>query len=214
MRIDVFSDVICPWCYVGKRRLERALAARPDLAGRAALQWRAFQLNPDMPAEGLDRQLYLRLKFGDPSGARRIYRAVEEAGKEEGIAFDFEAIRRTPNTIAAHRLIRFAGRLGRQDAMVEALFAGYFLQGEDLGQAETLLRLAEAAGLPAEEAARFLAGQEEAEAVRAEDRSARQAGITGVPCFVVAGRYALPGAQPPEALIELFDLALEGTPAA
>lgn len=214
MRIDVFSDVICPWCFVGKRRLERALAARPDLAGHVEIHWRAFQLNPDMPAEGIDRQLYLRLKFGDAGAARRIYRAVEEAGEEEGIDFDFEAIQRTPNTIDAHRLIRFAGQYGRQDALVERLFAAYFGEGENLGQWETLLRLGTAAGLPEAETAAFLEGDAETEAVRAEDRRARRAGITGVPCFVVAERYALPGAQPPEALVRLFDLALAEASAA
>lgn len=214
MRIDVFSDVICPWCYVGKRRLERALAARPELAGRVELRWRAFQLNPDMPAEGIDRQLYLRLKFGDAGGARRIYRAVEEAGEEEGIAFDFAAILRTPNTIDAHRLIRFAGDQGRQDAVVEALFAAYFLAGEDIGRRDTLLRLGTAAGLPEAETAAFLEDDAAAEEVRSEDRYARRAGISGVPCFVVAERYALPGAQPPEALIKLFDLALAESSAA
>jgi len=214
MRIDVFSDVICPWCYVGKRRLERALAARPDLAGGIELHWRAFQLNPDMPVEGIDRQLYLRLKFGDAGAARRIYRAAEEAGEEEGIAFDFEAIHRTPNTIDAHRLIRFAGLQDSQDAVVERLFAAYFLEGEDLGRRDTLLRLGTEAGLPEAETAAFLDSDGEAETVRAEDRYARRAGITGVPCFVVAERYALPGAQPPEALVKLFDLALAEASAA
>lgn len=209
MRIDIFSDVICPWCYVGKRRLERALAARPELKGHVSLHWRAFQLNPEMPAEGLDRQLYLRLKFGDASAAKRIYRAVEDAGREEGIAFDFASIRRTPNTLNAHRLIRFAGRNGLQDRVVEALFAGYFLGGEDIGQVETLVRIGTTAGLPEAETRRLLDGADELEAVRSEDRRAREAGIMGVPCFVVAERYALPGAQPPEAIIKLFDLALE-----
>jgi predicted DsbA family dithiol-disulfide isomerase len=220
MDIDIFSDTICPWCFIGKRRLERALAERPqpDLT----IHWRAFQLNPDMPAGGMDRSQYLELKFGGASNADAIYDQVRAAGETEGIDFAFERMKRTPNTIDSHRLIRHAadtaqqgqgqqgqghqGR-GRQDAVVQALFDAYFLRAEDIGDPEVLVAAAATAGLDGEEARAFLAGDAEAEAVRAEDKSARQAGISGVPCFIFNGQHALAGAHPPEVLHQLFDLA-------
>lgn len=210
MRIDIFSDVICPWCYVGKRRLERALAARPEVAQTAEIRWRAFQLNPDMPEEGIERDLYLRLKFGPSATSAEVYRNVSAVGTEEGIAFNFPAIRRTPNTVEAHRLIRFAGGHSLQDPLVEGLFQAYFLAGRDIGQRETLLEVAEQAGLPAAETRAYLESDTDSAAVRSEDQQARAAGISGVPCFIIDGHYALPGAQPPEALLQLFDLAREG----
>ncbi len=204
MRIDIYSDVICPWCFIGKRRLERALSERPqrDLTVR----WRAFQLNPDMPAQGMDRQFYLQLKFGSAAGAERIYREIRAAGEEEDLAFAFEAIRRTPNTIDCHRLIRFAALRGRQDAVVEALFRAYFLAGEDIGAPEVLLRVAESAGLDPADARAFLESDLEEGAVRAEDLAARQAGLQGVPTFIVNGKFALSGAHQPEVLHQMFDI--------
>ena len=204
MVIDIVSDVICPWCFIGKRRLERALAMtpQPDLQ----IGWRPFQLNPDMPPEGMAREDYLRAKFGDAKGGR-IYDQVRAAGAEEGIAFAFEKIRRTPNTIKAHRLIRWSAKAGRQDAMVEALFRAYFLDGEDLSDDATLLRIAHGAGFEPADTAAYLAGVEDEEAIRAEDAFSRQVGINGVPCFIVDRKFALSGAQPPEALLEIFELA-------
>ncbi len=210
MDIDIFSDTICPWCFIGKRRLERALAERPqpDLT----IHWRAFQLNPDMPAGGMDRSQYLELKFGGASNAEAIYAQVRAAGETEGIDFAFERMKRTPNTIDSHRLIRHAGQKAsqgqaRQDAVVQALFDAYFLRAEDIGDLDVLVAAAAEAGLDGEETRAFLAGDAEAEAVRAEDRSARQAGISGVPCFLFNGQHALAGAHPPEVLHQLFDLA-------
>ena len=205
MDIDIFSDTICPWCFIGKRRLERALAERPqpDLT----IHWRAFQLNPDMPAGGMDRSQYLELKFGGASNAEAIYDQVRAAGETEGIEFAFERMKRTPNTIDSHRLIRHAGQKARQDAVVQALFDAYFLRAEDIGDPEVLVAAAAEAGLDGEETRAFLAGDAEAEAVRAEDKSARQAGISGVPCFIFNGQHALAGAHPPEVLHQLFDLA-------
>lgn len=205
MRLDIFSDPICPWCFIGKRRLERALAARPDL--EIEVHWRAFQLNPEMPAEGMDRQLYLELKFGGPAAAQRIYETITEAGISEKIAFDFGAIQRTPNTVNAHRLIRRAGPEGKQDAVVEALFTRYFLAGEDIGDAATLLMVAEDAGLAASDLEAFLAGAEEDDVVRSEDALARRTGIQGVPTFIFANRFALSGAHEPEVLVQMFELA-------
>jgi predicted DsbA family dithiol-disulfide isomerase len=205
MDIDIFSDTICPWCFIGKRRLERALAERPqpDLT----IHWRAFQLNPDMPAGGMDRSQYLELKFGGASNADAIYDQVRAAGETEGIDFAFERMKRTPNTIDSHRLIRHAGEKGQQDAVVQALFDAYFLRAEDIGDPEVLVAAATEAGLDGEEARAFLAGDAEAEAVRAEDKGARQAGISGVPCFIFNGQHALAGAHLPEVLHQLFDLA-------
>src|SRR3990172_6511485 len=127
MRLDIFSDTICPWCFIGKRRLERALAARPqpDLA----IRWRAFQLNPDMPPDGMDRRAYLKAKFCGAARTARVYDAVTAAGAAEGIGFDFGRIGRTPNTLESHRLLRFAFEHGRQDALVETLFRTHFVDG-------------------------------------------------------------------------------------
>ena len=205
MRLDIFSDPICPWCFIGKRRLERALAARPDL--EIGVHWRAFQLNPEMPAEGMERQLYLELKFGGPAAAQRIYDTIAEAGAGEKIDFDFGAIRRTPNTINAHRLIRRAAAAGKQDAVVEALFRRYFLAGEDIGDTAALLEVATEAGLESAGLEAFLAGSEESETVRGEDALARRTGIQGVPTFIFANRFALSGAHEPEVLIQMFELA-------
>ena len=204
LQIDIYSDVICPWCYIGKRRLERALAERPQ--DDLSLQWRAFQLNPDMPAQGMDRQLYLQLKFGNATSAERIYREIRAVGEEEGLAFAFDAIKRTPNTVACHRLIRFAGLHGHQDAVVETLFRAYFLEGADIGAPAVLLGVAENAGLSPAETQAFLDSDLEEQAVRAEDLEARQAGLQGVPTFIVNGKFALSGAHLPEVLHQMFDI--------
>ncbi|RMD61364.1 MAG: DsbA family oxidoreductase [Alphaproteobacteria bacterium] len=208
MILDIFSDTICPWCFIGKRRLERALRERPQPG--LHIRWRAFQLNPDMPPEGMDRQRYLELKFGGAANAKAVYDQVRAAGESEGIPFAFERIARTPNTVDSHRLIRFAERLGRQDDVVEALFTAYFLNGKDIGDRDVLTTVAASAGLNADEVHAFLASDAEVEGVRAEDATARRAGINGVPCFVFNGAYALAGAHPPEVLFQLFDLAHQG----
>ena len=201
IRIDIVSDAICPWCYIGKRRLERALAA--EAPGQIVVGWRPFQLNPDMPPEGMDRKAYLRRKFGSETGGPG-YKNVLAAGLEEGIPFDFAAMRRTPNTIAAHRLIRRAEAEGRQDATVEALFQAYFTRGADIGDRATLADIAASVGSDREAVVAYLAGDEGEADVRAEDQFARRVGIQGVPCFVVERKYAISGAQPPEAFAEVF----------
>lgn len=204
MIIDIVSDVICPWCFIGKRRLERALQLAPQ--DDVEIAWRPFQLNPEFPPEGMDRAAYLRAKFGDDQGGL-LYQRLRAAGAPDGIDFQFERIQRTPNTLKPHRLIRWAATSGRQDAMVEALFRGYFLEGDDLSDDATLVRIAQSAGVDASEAAAYLASDRDVEAIRQEDAFARQVGITGVPCFIVDRKFALSGAQPPEALIELFEHA-------
>ncbi len=208
MRVDIVSDVICPWCYIGKRRLERALALRPELS--IDTSWRPFQLNPDMPVEGIDRRAYLAAKFGGSAHAERIYANIVEAGATVGIPFAFDRIRRTPNTRDAHRLIRYATAQGRADAVVEALFEGYFTAGRDIGNRETLAAIAGEAGLDAKETAHWLAGPAELEQVLAEDRSARRLGINAVPCFIFEGQYAVSGAQEPEFFLPVFDLMRNG----
>jgi predicted DsbA family dithiol-disulfide isomerase len=204
MIIDIVSDAICPWCYIGKRRLEKALvmAPQPDLQ----IGWRPFQLNPDMPADGMDRGEYLRRKFGDSAGGNR-YQAVEDAGRDEGIPFAFDRIKRTPNTILAHRLIRFAQREERQDEVVEALFHAYFTQGADIGQVEALIGVTNAVGLDEARVRAYLESNEDLEAIQAEDKFARQIGIQGVPCFIIDRKFAVSGAQPPETFLEIFELA-------
>jgi predicted DsbA family dithiol-disulfide isomerase len=166
-----------------------------------------------MPAEGMDRQRYLELKFGGEVNAKAVYDQVRAAGQSEGIDFAFEAMTRTPNTIASHRLIRHAGAAAEgpnfQDGVVQALFEAYFLRGEDIGDLDVLCAAAEAGGLDAAAARAFLESDAEAEVVRAEDLGARRAGISGVPCFIFNRRHALAGAHPPEVLHQLFDLAMQ-----
>ena len=209
MQIEIYSDTICPWCFIGKRRLERALAERPQEA--LEITWRAFQLNPDMPAEGMDRQAYLQLKFGGADNARQVYDRVREAGREEAIPFAFEAIQRTPNTIDSHRLIRHAEGLSpdKVEAVVQGLFDAYFIDGRDIGDLEVLTAVAAAASLEAETTRAFLESDEGLAPVRAEDNRARQIGIQGVPTFIFNNKYVLSGAHPPEVLHQLFDLSAQ-----
>ena len=193
MLIEIFSDVICPWCFIGRRRFARALETRPSLD--PVIRWRAFQLNPGMPPEGMARQDYLALKFGAQGGGP-VYDRIRETGRSEGIDFRFDAIERTPSTLAAHRLIRESGE--RQTEVVDALFDAYFLNGEDIGDAEQLAEIASRAGWDRNEADDFLASDAAVQEVRQEDARARAMGIQGVPCFVVDSRYAISGAQEPE----------------
>jgi len=208
MRIDVFSDPVCPWCFIGKRRMERALAQR-GLERDVTIQWRAFQLNPGMPAEGMPRKSYLALKFGGEERARQIYEMIGAAGNEEGIRFAFDSIGQTPNTVNAHRLIRLAAMHGRSDSVVEALFRAYFLQGRDIGDTETLVAIAVECGLDSEETRILLASDDYRSDVLAEHDMAVSLNISGVPCFILEGRYAVVGAQQPDAFMPVFDLVKE-----
>jgi predicted DsbA family dithiol-disulfide isomerase len=202
--IDIVSDAICPWCFIGKRRLERALTRLPaDFEVR--IGWRPFQLNPDMPAGGMDRRAYLAAKFGGNSRASQIYQAVRDAGAGEGIGFNFDAIARTPNTIDAHRLIDYAARVGKQDAVVEGLFRAYFLDGRDIGDRDTLVEIGAGAGLEAAALRAYLASAEDAERIANEDATARRMGIHGVPCFIFNRKYAVSGAQEPAVFLEVFE---------
>lgn len=203
--VDIISDTICPWCLIGKRRFERALAQRPDL--EVQVGWRPFQLNPDMPAEGADRKAYLEAKFGGEERARQIYDRIRDAGAEEGVDFDFHRIPRTPNTLDSHRLIRWAGAAGVQNDVVERLFQAYFTDGEDIGDRQVLLRIAEEAGMERGLVAELLEQGADLELVMKEDALARQMGVQGVPCFIIDRKYVVSGAQDPEIFLKAFDMA-------
>ncbi len=204
MQIDIVSDTICPWCYVGKRRLERALKERPELD--VTIEWHAFQLNPEMPIEGVDRETYMMRKFGSEQRVTEIFDSIAAAGRQEGIPFAFDRIARTPNTVNSHRLIRWAEPAGCQDAVVELLFRRYFEQGNDIGAIDVLVQIAVEAGLEGADAERFLSGTDGVEEVRAENVAAHRLGISGVPCFIFEKKYAVSGAQEPEVFFQVFDM--------
>jgi predicted DsbA family dithiol-disulfide isomerase len=201
--IDVISDVVCPWCYIGKRRLEGALSqwaqAHPE-APAPRVQWRPFQLNPTLPETGMSRREYVKRKFGDQGAAN--YARVAAVGQEVGIPFAFDAIERQPNTLAPHALIGAAGELGIQDAMVEALFRAYFLDGRDMTDRATLIEVASGAGMTREQAEAVLASPEARETAATEDEQAREMGVSGVPFFIFNGRLAVSGAHPAETLFQ------------
>ena len=196
IKLDILSDPICPWCLIGKTHLDRALEAQPDHPFE--IEWHPFQLNPDMPADGMDRRDYLEAKFGGKDQAVAVYSRIAEAAEAAGLAIDLGSIARTPNTLDAHRLIHWAGLEGRQTAVVSALFRAYFQEGRDIGAQDVLLDIAEAAGLDREMITRLLQSDADADDIRARDAHARARGVTGVPTFVIAGQHVLPGAQPPE----------------
>ena len=212
MQIDRVSDTICPWCFIGKRKLERALESRADLI--VDISWQPFQLNPHMPAEGMDRATYLATKFGGEERASQIYQAVTQAGRAAGIAFDFSAIKRTPSTLDSHRLIRWARSAEVQNQLVEVLFRRYFQEGADIGDHAVLIDAAREAGMDGELVADLLRRDADLELIRSEDALARQMGISGVPCFIIDRKYAISGAQDPPVFHQVFDLALrEAVPA-
>ncbi len=206
MQIEIVSDTICPWCYIGKRKFERALETRADLA--VEISWRPFQLNPHMPAGGMDRDAYLATKFGDETRAGQIYQAVTEAGRAVGIDFRFDLIRRTPSTLDSHRLIRWARSAGMQNELVEIMFRRYFLDGADIGDHRVLADVAREVGMDADLVADLLTRDADLELIRREDGQARQMGISGVPCFIIDRKYAISGAQDPPVFHKVFDLAL------
>lgn len=206
MQIEIYSDVVCPWCFIGKRRLEQALE-RIDAAQRAQVRWRPFQLNPTMPREGMDRRVYLDAKFGGAEARRAIEERVAKTGEAEGIEFAFDRIARTPNTFDAHRLIWFTGQQSCQDELVEALFHSYFTEGREIGNLGSLVEIASDCGLDREEVERFLASDRAVQEVRAEEASGHRLGIRGVPYFVLNGSIAISGAQPPD----IFESALQQT---
>ncbi|HLW59873.1 MAG TPA: DsbA family oxidoreductase [bacterium] len=214
LRIDVVSDVICPWCFVGKRRLEKALRALGS-GVEAMVEWHPFQLNPEMPRQGIDRKVYREAKFGDPARSEALDARLTEVGASEGLRFAFDRIRRTPNTFDAHRLIWLARREGAQDHVVEELFRRYFIEGEDVGDRQTLLDVAATCGLDRERADGFLASEAGTADVRQAEAEFRELGIEGVPHFIVDGKYGISGAQSPEILLSAFEqiIGLRAAPA-
>ena len=203
LTIDVVSDVMCPWCYIGKRRLEAAL---DEVGGEmdVEIRWRPYQLDSTLPKEGKDRQQYLEDKFGGAEGADKAYANVRAAGAEEDIPFAFDKIEVSANTLDAHRLIRWAGSLGlaAQNQMVDLLFKAYFEDGKNIGDDAVLIEAAEKVGLEKPVVERLLAGDADRDTVSSEIEQAQQMGVTGVPCFIIDMKYAVVGAQPAGALVE------------
>jgi len=199
--IDVVSDLVCPWCFIGKRHLEAALAGLPAAAG-AKVRWHPFELNPDLPVEGVDRKGYLEAKFGGPARAAEIYARVREAGVRAGLDFAFEAIARQPNTRDAHRLIAWAQSRGDAGPLVERLFRAYFLEGRYLGDRDLLAVLAAEAGCDADAARVWLESGLGADEIAEAEAWVRALGISGVPFYIFDGRLGLSGAQPPETIRE------------
>jgi len=205
--LDVFSDIVCPWCYLGKRRLEQTLAALSP--HQADVTWRAYRLDPTIPREGIDRDTYLTQKFGGAEAIEHSHRRLTEMGRAEGIDYHFDLIRRSPNTIDAHRVIRWAATEGRQETVVERLFAAYFTEGRDVGDRAVLAAIAREAGLAGDVAAR-LATDEDMASVQDEIDTAYRMGITGVPCFVIDRRVGVMGAQTRDVLLEAIRHAEAG----
>ncbi|WP_428542041.1 DsbA family oxidoreductase [Profundibacter sp.] len=194
IKLDIISDPICPWCYIGKANLDRALAAHPDHP--FMIEWHPFQLNPDMPPQGMDRREYLELKFGGKEAAIKVYAEIAQKAEEAGLEIDFAAIKRTPNTINAHRLIHWAGIEGVQTFVVSALFRAYFVEGRDIGSNDVLCNIADASGMDADMVERLLKSDADVEYIRNKDAEARERGVRGVPTFIVANESVLTGAQP------------------
>jgi predicted DsbA family dithiol-disulfide isomerase len=203
IEIDFVADLACPWCYLGLVRLDRARAMRPDRPVR--VRWRPFFLNPGMPQDGMDRAAYLRRKFG--GDARDVYRRIEDSGRADGVTFAFERMPRTPNTLLAHRLILFAEEQSKADAVIRALFRALFQDGRDVGRPEVLAAIAGEAGLDQAEVSEFLKDDRLAPEVHAAHEQAERIGIRGVPVFIVDREHAITGAQPPEVLAGLIDVA-------
>ncbi len=203
IKLDILSDPICPWCYIGWSNLARAMETRPDHP--FTVEWHPFQLNPDMPAEGMDRRAYLEGKFGGKENAVRAYAPVVEKGEEAGLTLNLESITRTPNTLNAHRLIHWAGIEGRQTPTVLALFRAYFVDGRDIGDIPTLLDIAESVGLDRAMVETLYDSGADADDIQARDAHARQRGVQAVPTFIVANQHAVPGAQPPEQWVAIID---------
>jgi len=207
MQIDFISDTICPWCFIGKRRLARAIAMRPNIA--FDVRFRPYRLDPTVPKGGMDRDAYMTAKFGKNGGISEAQRVIAAEGAKEGIEFDFAAIRRMPNTLDSHRLIRWAELTGVQDDVVERLFAAYFENGQDIGDIRVLADIADLSGMEGAQIADRLESDQDAALVEREDRLAHEMGVTGVPAMIFANKVAASGAREPEVLAMVIDKALE-----
>jgi predicted DsbA family dithiol-disulfide isomerase len=203
--VDVISDVVCPWCYLGKRRLERAIKLLPEL--EFSVRWHPFQLDPTIPPGGVKRRDYLTRKFGSLDAIAATHANLTALGEREGIVFRFDAIARAPNTVDAHRLIRWAGFAGLTEVTVERVFRAYFADGIDVGDRSVLTRLAADVGMPGDIGTRLASEEDESE-VAGEIAEAYRMGVSGVPCFIIDRRYAVVGAHPPETLVEAISQAV------
>ena len=207
IHVDIISDTVCPWCYIGKRRFEQAVAMRSHYEFQ--IGWRPFQLNPDIPPSGLPRRDFLNAKFGGAERADRIYEAISKAGGEIGLDFNFRSIPHQPNTFDSHRLVRWSESSGVQDAVVEKLFLSYFMNEADVGNQEFLVGVANECGMDGELVQDLFREDADRDLLMAEEGVARRMGINGVPCFVVDHKYAISGAQDPSVLTHVFDLAMQ-----
>jgi predicted DsbA family dithiol-disulfide isomerase len=204
MQIDVVSDTVCPWCFIGKRRLMRAMALRPDIS--FDVKWRPYRLDPTVPKGGMDRQAYMRAKFGDdPMKIVEMHKLIAAEGAKDNIEFDFAAIRRRPDTLDSHRLIRWAEANGVQDEVVERLFIAYFENGEDIGDIRVLSDIADLCGMDGVEVAEMLETDTDRALVEREDQVAHEMGVTGVPAMIFGGKLAVSGAREPELLVAVID---------
>ena len=210
MQLDVIFDTVCPWCYIGKRRLELAIAMRPNCD--VHIRWRPFMLNPDMPPGGIDRTAYLIKKFGSETRVRRVYGAIGEAGHSVEIDFAFDRIQRTPNSVSSHRLVRRAAGSIDVSPMVERLFEAYFIDGADIGDIDVLVDIAASYGLAADPIRRYLESDADVAEVYEENARAHRLGINGVPAFSFQGNMVISGAQEPEVLVRVLDAAKAGQP--
>ncbi|WP_439154683.1 DsbA family oxidoreductase [Yoonia sp.] len=202
VKLDIISDPICPWCYIGKTNLDRALEQFPDHP--FTIEWHPFQLNPDMPAGGMDRRTYLETKFGGKEGAIKAYAPVVEHAEKAGALINFDKIEKTPNTINAHRLIHWAGIEARQSFVVDLLFKAYFVDGRDIGSPEVLADVADTAEMDAAMVTKLLASDADIADIRARDAHSRKMGVNSVPTFIVAGQHAIPGAQTPDMWVKVI----------
>jgi len=205
MDIDVYFDPICPWCFIGKRRLQRALGQRSTIS--ATLNWRPFMLNPDMPPAGMERSAYLLHKFGTEARVRRLLGALEATGQSEEIDFQFDTIQHTPSTVSAHRLVHYANEHGLAEAVVESLFRAYFQEGRNIGELDELSAIGRSVGLESGALDTYLDSTMDVSWVQEQNSLAHRLGVNGVPCFLIDGELALQGAQPPEILTRLLDAA-------
>ena len=203
IRLDIFSDPVCPWCLIGKANLDRALAAHPDHP--FVIEWHPFQLNPDMPADGVDKRTYLAARFGGSAKLDEVHNRLRDMAQKAGVAMDPDKAERLPNTLNAHRMIHWAGLENKQAAMVSALFQAYWRDGRDIGDVEELCDIAEEVGLDPVAMARLLATDADASDLLARDQDARRKGVTAVPTFLIAQQYVVSGAQPPEVWAQVIE---------